>query len=220
MYSITSESEPIPLFVTLPTTLPISEAIIEHVHLGEYQEQSIVLSPHASADLAEQLRVVQGRLATHEQELAQKEELILQLRTQVNTLEGGKNKEKTRLRTETPPQTKETPSARPASKLTDSQEILVIDLIEQVNALGSFQRNLLRLLLSHNQEMTMPEIATRMHKTMASVNNFRATQLRALGLVERTPNGYQSLLTSYCHNRLLEAPLSLVRERLLREVVR
>lgn len=218
--NVTMNPADVSSLVTLPTTLPVAEAIIEHVHFGPRKESSILLPPQASAELAVQMEQRQERLSTLEQELVQKDALIARLRAEVS-------QRTARTAREALPQ-RARPSAAPApplpvppaAKLTGSQEVLVRELIDQVNALSRFQRQLFRLLLTHEQEVTMPEIATRLHKTMASVSNFRATQLKGLQLVMRTENGYQSALTAFCQHRLMHAPVAVVRDRLLHAVQR
>ena len=98
--------------------------------------------------------------------------------------------------------------------------MLVTELIARVNALPRFQRQLVLILIPHEQEMTLNEIAARQGRTRANLANRRATHAKEMHLIERTANGYQSCLSTYCRERLMNASVSLVRDRLLREVER
>ena len=83
----TEDASKAQVLVTLPPSLPIAEAIVEHVHLGQHAQDTLLLPPLASADLAAQLEQFQDRLVDQERELEQKNALIHQLRAEIERLQ-------------------------------------------------------------------------------------------------------------------------------------
>ena len=222
---------------SLPTSLTLTEATVERVYVGTQATRSseVASAPtmqetragktkeahSTSAPSIEQLRT---RLEAQERSLAQKEARIEELQTAMRTLKECHQEKRSRPQASAQVQAAEKPRLEaptvPPAQLTASQNVLVTELIARVNALPRFQRHLLLALLPHDQAMTMNEIAARQGRTRANLANRRATQIKEMHLIERTAEGYQSTLVTYCRERLLNAPVALVRARFLHEVQR
>ena len=80
---VTMNTETLSSLVALPTTLPIAEALIEHVHLAQSTERNIFLPPQAAIDLAHQMEQLQEQLRNKEQSLTQKEARIEELHKEI-----------------------------------------------------------------------------------------------------------------------------------------
>lgn len=179
------------------STLDIAEARIGHVEITQLASQGGIPD-----DTLQLLLEAQTALEEKGQALTRAEELIRALRLQVQRLE-------------TQAQIESAPTTAGPLPLTEIQGKAINQLVQTINSLGQFERRVLRLLLLHEQGMTLAELAKHVGKTYQQIKNGRVTGLRALNLIEKTDLGYRALLDTYCTNRLQGADSNLVRARLL-----